>query len=56
MRSLLFKHYLSEEVRGVWSDRRIYLVPHEDWNYQKFTVRGDNAEVLSLPDTAQILY
>ena len=55
-KNVLFKRYLSEEMRGAWSDKRVYLIPHDDWDYQKYTVRGDNAPVLSLPDCAQLLY
>ena len=56
MRDLLFKRYLSEEARGAWREKRVYFIPHEDWEYGRYAVRGDNAKVLSLPDTAQILY
>ena len=56
MKNILSKRYLTEEARGAWKDKRVYLVPHSDWNYEKYAVRGDNAKVLSLPDTAQLLY
>ncbi len=56
MKNLLFGRYLSEEARGIWRDKRVYLIPHADWQYDKFSVRGDNAAVLTLPDGAQLLY
>ncbi len=56
MKHILSGRYLSEDVRGGWAEKRVYLIPHEDWAYEKYTVRGDNAKVLSLPDTAQLLY
>ena len=56
MKNILFKRYLTEEARGVWREKRVYLIPHDDWGYEKYTVRGDNAKVLSLPDSAQLLY
>ena len=46
----------SEEVRGAWKDKRVYFVPHATWHEEEYTVRGDNATVLTLPDDAQILY
>ena len=56
MSDLLSKRLLSEEARGEWQGRRVYLIPHEGWHYEKYAVRGDNAKVLSLPDTARLLY
>ena len=55
-KNILSKRYLAEEVRTVWSGRRIYLIPHDDWAYERFSVHGDNAGVLSLPDSAMLLY
>ena len=56
MRRLLAGRYLSEEAHGIWKDKRIYLVPHEDWHEEKFAVRGDNSGVLNLPDEAKLMY
>lgn len=56
MNSVLAERYFEREVRGRWKGKRIYMVPHSTWHTEKFTIRGDNAEVLSLPDNAQILY
>ena len=54
--ALLSGRYLTEETRGIWADKRVYLIPHDDWDYARFTVRGDNAAVLTLPDTALLLH
>lgn len=56
MKAILAGRYFSEEVRGPWREKRVYMIPHADWHEEHFTVRGDNAPVLTLPDGAQILY
>lgn len=47
---------LSKDVERIWKDKRIYLIPHKTYHQEYFTVRGDNNEVLELPDKARILY
>ncbi len=44
------------DLKGAWKEKRIYMIPHKTFHQEKFTVRGDNAKVLSLPNNAQILY
>lgn len=56
MEAILTERYFGEEVKNAWRNKRIYMVPHSTWHEEKFTIRGDNADVLSLPDDAQILY
>lgn len=56
MNVILSERYFTEAVQGVWRDKRIYMVPHSTWHQEKFTIRGDNSEVLTLPNDAQILY
>lgn len=56
LHKMLLERVLTQEVRGRWKDKRVYCVPHSTWSAEKFTVRGDNARVLTLPDDAQILY
>ncbi len=56
LHKILLERVLTQEVRGRWKDKRVYCIPHATWSADKFTVRGDNAKVLSLPDDAQILY
>ena len=55
MKSILSAHMFAGELRGAWRGKRVYLIPHDGWN-ERFTVTGDNAPVLTLPDNAQILY
>lgn len=56
MNTILSERYFTEEVQTAWKRKRIYMVPHSTWHQEKFTIRGDNSEVLTLPDDAQILY
>lgn len=56
MRKILSEHLFTPETKGRWKDKRIYFVPHKTYKEEHFTVRGDNAKILKLPDKAQILY
>ncbi len=56
MQRFLSERYFREDVNGAWRDKRVYMVPHATWNEEKYTIRGENSAVLTLPDTAQILY
>ena len=53
---ILDDHLFTNEVKGRWKNKRIYLIPHRTYKEDYFTVRGDNSEILSLPDNAKILY
>ena len=56
MEKILSERYFEAEIRGPWREKRFYLIPHATFPEDKFTIRGDNAPVLTLPDDAQILY
>ena len=56
LKNILFGRFFRADVMGVWKDKRIYLIPNKELMQEKFTVRGDNSDALTLPDTAQILY
>ncbi|MBQ9728147.1 MAG: Rne/Rng family ribonuclease [Clostridia bacterium] len=56
MQKILKERMFAKEVVGRWKNKRIYFVPHRTYKEECFSVRGDNARVLSLPDRAQILY
>ena len=43
-------------VSGEWKKKLVYMVPHKTYEDAQYSVRGDNSEVLTLPDKAQILY
>ncbi len=56
MDKIFSERYFSKDMEGRWRGRRIYLVGHRTYHEEKFTVRGDNAAVLNVPDDAKLLY
>ncbi len=56
MKKILEERMFAQEVKNRWANKRIYMIPHKTYREEHFTVRGDNSGVLTLPDTAQILY
>lgn len=56
MQRILKEGLLREEVSGAWRDKQVYMVPHKTFAEKKYSVRGDNSGVLTLPDKAQLLY
>ncbi len=56
MQKILDEGIFSIERKNRWKDKRVYFIPHKTYKETYFTVRGDNASVLRLPDNAQILY
>ncbi len=53
---ILAKRRFSDCVKGEWRDKRVYMIPHRTFHEEYFTVRGDNNTVLTLPETARLLY
>ncbi len=56
MKKILSEGLFRIEANARWKNKRVYFVPHKTYKEEYFTVRGDNAAVLKLPDKAQILY
>lgn len=56
MKKILSEGLFSVEAKGRWKNKRVYFIPHKTYKEEHFTVRGDNATVLTLSDKAQILY
>ncbi len=56
MKKILSEGMFSVEAKNRWKGKRIYFVPHKTYREAYFSVRGETANVLSLPDKAQILY
>lgn len=56
MQKILSEGTFSIEVKNRWKDKRIYLIPHKTFTEEEFTLRGENASVLELPDKAKLLY
>ena len=53
---ILRRGALRKDVSKVWSDKRIYIVPHRTYHLESFRVRGDNAKVLDVPDKSLLLF
>ena len=53
---ILSSRRFSSCVRGEWREKRVYMIPHKTYHEEYFTVRGDNNPVLTLPETARLLY
>lgn len=53
---ILQRGSLRKDVSKIWTDKRIYIIPHKTYHQEFFTVKGDNSVVLDLPDKARILY
>ena len=53
---IIAKRRFTEDIRGKWAGKRIYMIPHKTFHDEYFTVKGDNNPVLTLPDTAKLLY
>lgn len=56
MKRILNEGMFTQELRGRWAKKRIYIVPHKTYKEEYFTVRGDSSAVLNLPDNAQLVY
>ena len=56
MRKILTERLFAKELATRWKTKRIYMIPHKTYKEEHFSVRGDNATILHLPDKAQILY
>ena len=56
MRKILTERLFAKELATRWKTTRIYMIPHKTYKEEHFSVRGDNATILHLPDKAQILY
>ena len=53
---ILEKGALKKDIEKYFIGKRIYLVPHKTFHQEFFKIKGDNAEVLSVPDNAILLY
>ena len=56
MQKILSEGIFTSEIKNRWKDKRIYLIPHRTYKEECISVRGDNSEVLTLPDKAKLLY
>ncbi len=56
MEKIFAERYFSKDAGGAWKGKRVYLIGHRTYHEEKYTVRGDNSPVLTLPDDARLLY
>lgn len=56
MKEILSKGMFTEYFSGMWKGKRVYFVPHKTYHEEQYTVRGDDAAVLNVPDKAQLCY
>jgi ribonuclease G len=56
MEKILQEGTFSIEVKNRWRDKRIYLIPHKTFKEEEFTLKGEVAGILNLPDKARLLY
>ena len=55
MRKILDEGFFAVEAKNRWKDKRIYFVPHKTYREDYFTVRGERADIPSLPEKTQLL-
>ncbi|MBR3864868.1 MAG: Rne/Rng family ribonuclease [Clostridia bacterium] len=56
MSYILQRGALSKDVQKIWTNKRIYVIPHKTYHHEYFSVRGENSSVIELSDKAVILY
>lgn len=56
MQKILSEGLFSRETKGRWKDKRVYFIPHRTYKSEQYSVRGEKAHVLQLPNNAQLLY
>ena len=56
MKKILSENIFSIELHNRWKNKRIYFIPHKTYREECFSIRGDNAKILTLPNNAQLLY
>lgn len=50
------KRRLKGDVEKIWSGKRIYLIPHRTYHKHFFLIKGDNGQVLDVPEQARLLF
>lgn len=54
--TLFSKRLLEKECAGIWADKRIYVMPEISYRPTEFTVEPLGDGIISVPDTAKLLY
>ena len=55
MQKIINENLLAIEAKTRWADKKVYFIPHKTFKEDYFTVRSEKDELLSLPNTAQLL-
>ena len=55
MQKILEEGLFAIEAANRWKDKRIYFIPHKTYKEDYFTVRGERADIPSLPEKTQLL-
>ena len=47
---------LKNDIEKIWTNKRIYVIPHKTYHRQFFLMKGDNDFAMNVPDKAKLLY
>ncbi len=56
MNKIFSERYFSKDAEGDWRGKRVYLIGHHTYHEERYSVRGETSRVLTLPDTARLLF
>ena len=52
---IIAKKALKNDVEKIWTNKRVYLIPHKTYHQQFFIIKGDNSPAMDVPDKAMLL-
>lgn len=52
----MFGGALSQECETIWAGKRIYIIPDEKLDRETFRIQAENEMILTLPDSAKLLF
>lgn len=55
MKKIFSEGFFLIEAKARWKDKKIYFIPHKTYKEDYFSVRGEAAETLALPNNAELL-
>ena len=56
MEAILKRRFFRDDLESRWQGKRVYMIPHESFHEEQYTIRGENGKILTLPPEAQLLY
>ncbi len=54
--SIFQQSLLSEQEKQKYKDKLIYIIPDKSYHNEQFTVKAEWSNILSLPESAKLLY